>query len=140
MTVEAQAAPDARRSENARTAIASIGVRVLESGIIQVMLPADAEIAGTDARVARAAVRALADGRRVPVMVVITGVVGVSVEARQIYASSLAASAVALVGESPVDRVIAHYLLRSKIETIPAQFFTSEAEAVEWLGRYTSEH
>jgi hypothetical protein len=32
-----------------------------------------------------------------------------------------------------VDRVIAHYLLRSKIETVPAEFFTSESDAVEWL-------
>ena len=74
-----------------------------------------------------------------PVLLVITGVVGVSVEARQVYAGSIAASAFALVGESPVDRVIAHYLLRSRTETIPAQFFTSEAEAIEWLGQYTSE-
>ncbi|WCI09778.1 hypothetical protein PJ267_10040 [Arthrobacter sp. OVS8] len=81
----------------------------------------------------------MANGRRMPVMLVITGVVGVSVEARQVYAGSIAASAFALVGESPVDRVIAHYLLRSKTETIPAQFFTSEAEAIDWLGQYTSE-
>ena len=81
----------------------------------------------------------MANGRRLPVMLVITGVVGVSVEARQVYAGSIAASAFALVGESPVDRVIAHYLLRSKTETIPAQFFTSEAEAIDWLGHYTSE-
>jgi hypothetical protein len=117
-----------------------IGVRVLDSGIVQVTLPPNEEIAGAEARVAGAAVRALAHGRRVPVMLVLTGVVGVSVEARQIYVSSIAASALALVGESPVDRVIAHYLLRSRTATIPAQFFTSEAEAAEWLGQYASEH
>lgn len=119
---------------------APIGVRPLESGIVQVTLPANEEIAGAEARVAGAAVRAIADGRRVPVMLVITGVVGVSVEARQVYVSSIAVSAFALVGESPVDRVIAHYLLRSKTEAIPARFFTSEAEAVEWLGQYASEN
>jgi hypothetical protein len=119
---------------------APIGVRALESGIVQVTLPPNEEIAGAEARVAGAAVRAIADGRRVPVMLVITGVVGVSAEARQVYVSSIAASAFALVGESPVDRVIAHYLLRSKTEAIPAQFFTSEAQAVEWLGQYASEN
>jgi hypothetical protein len=118
---------------------APIGVRALESGVIQVTLPANEEIGGAEARVAGAAVRALADGRRVPVMLVISGVVGVSVDARQVCVSSIAASAFALVGESPVDRVIAHYLLRSRTKAIPAQFFTSEAEAVEWLGQYTSE-
>lgn len=117
-----------------------IGVRMREGGIIEVALPANEEIEGPEARVAGAAVRALANGRRVPVLLVITGVVGVSVEARHVYSTSIAASAFALVGESPVDRVIAHYLLRSKTETIPAQFFLSEAEAIEWLGHYTSEY
>lgn len=118
---------------------APIGVRMLDGGIIKVTLPPNEEIAGPEARAAGTTIRALADGRRMPVLLVITGVVGVSVEARQVYATSIAASAFALVGESPVDRVIAHYLLRSKTETIPAQFFTSEAEAAEWLGQYTSE-
>ncbi|MDZ4090486.1 MAG: hypothetical protein U1D68_04680 [Arthrobacter sp.] len=118
---------------------APISVRMREGGIIEVVLPANEEIAGPEARLAGVMVRALASGRRMPVLLVITGVVGVSVEARHVYATSIAASAFALVGESPVDRVIAHYLLRSKTETIPAQFFTSEAEAIEWLGQYASE-
>ena len=148
MTVEATAEPGALLPQEhaaeddgglqVRTG-APIGVRMLDGGIIEVALPANEEIEGPAARVAGATVRAMANGRRMPVMLVITGVVGVSVEARQVYAGSIAASAFALVGESPVDRVIAHYLLRSKTETIPAQFFTSEAEAIEWLGQYTSE-
>lgn len=150
MSVEAPAGPDERVPEDAPGATfpgvtttasgAPIGVRMRDGGIIEVALPANEEIEGPEARVAGAAVRALANGRRMPVLLVITGVVGVSVEARQVYAGSIAASAFALVGESPVDRVIAHYLLRSKTETIPAQFFTSEAEAIDWLGQYTSEH
>lgn len=105
-------------------------------GIIEVALPPNQMIEGPQARVAGAAVRSLAHGRRVPVLLVITGVVGISVEARNAYSTSIAASAFALVGESPVDRVIAHYLLRSKTETVPAQFFTSESDAVEWLRQY----
>ena len=150
MTVEALAGPDERIPEESRGAVMAgveatptgvpIGVRMRDGGIIEAALPANEEIEGPEARVAGATVRALANGRRMPVLLVITGVVGVSVEARQVFAGSIAASAFALVGESPVNRVIAHYLLRSKTETIPAQFFTSEAEAIEWLGQYTSEH
>ena len=117
-----------------------IGVRLRDGGIIEVALPANVEIEGAEARVAGAAVRALAHGRRMPVLLVITGVVGISVEARHVCSTSIAASAFALVGESPVDRVIAHYLLRARSETTPAQFFLSEAEAIDWLGHYTSEH
>jgi hypothetical protein len=149
MTIEAPAGPDERIPGDAPgsgfpgltttpTGV-PIGVRMRDGGIIEVALPANEEIEGPEARVAGATVRALANGRRMPVLLVITGVVGVSVEARQVYAGSIAASAFALVGESPVDRVIAHYLLRSKTETIPAQFFTSEAEAIDWLGQYKSE-
>ncbi|NUU31262.1 hypothetical protein [Arthrobacter sp. C9C5] len=116
-----------------------IGVRLLEGGIIEVALPPNREIEGPEARVAGEAVRMLAGGERVPVLLVISGVVGVSVEARQVYVGSIAASAFALVGESPVDRVIAHYLLRSRSEAIPAEFFISRIEALEWLRPYTSE-
>ena len=149
MSIDALAGPDALMpgeapgpalAEVAAPAGVPIGVRMRDGGIIEVALPANEEIAGPEARVAGAAVRALANGRRVPVLLVITGVVGVSVEARHVYSTSIAASAFALVGESPVDRVIAHYLLRSRTETIPAQFFLSEAEAVDWLGQYTSEY
>ncbi|SFU13383.1 hypothetical protein [Arthrobacter sp. ov118] len=117
----------------------AIGVRMLEGGIIEVLLPANQEIQGPEARIAGEAVRSLAAGRRVPVILVITGVVGVSVEARQAYTGSIAATAFALVGETPVDRVIAHYLLRSRGESIPAQFFTSESAAIEWLRQYVRE-
>ena len=155
MTVAAPVAPDAPEEkipEDPQTLAAApaaaapssipepiIGVRQLQGGIIEVALPPNCEIEGPEARVAGAAVRTLADGRRVPVLLSISGVVGVSVEARQVYAGSIAASAFALVGESPVDRVIAHYLLRSRTETIPAEFFLSRTEALEWLRPYTSE-
>ncbi|MEC5181939.1 DUF7793 family protein [Arthrobacter sp. CG_A4] len=137
MTVEAPAGPDEQTT--AEAAAQPIGVRTLHRGIIEVALPANQEIEGPEARVAGATVRAMAAGRRMPVLLVITGILGVSVEARHAFATSVAASAFALVGESPVDRVIAHYLLRSRSETVPAGFFTSEEEAIEWLGRYASE-
>lgn len=114
----------------------AIGVQMIDGGIIEILLPANQEIEGPEARIAGETVRSLAAGRRMPVLLVITGVVGVSMEARQVYSGSIAASAFALVGESPVDRVIAHYLLRSRSETIPAQFFTSESAAVEWLRQH----
>jgi hypothetical protein len=129
-TADLTAAPDAERA---------IGVRMIDGGIIEVVLPPNQEIEGPEARVAGDAVRALAAGRRMPVLLVITGVVGVSVEARHVYTGSIAATAFALVGDGPVDRVIAHYLLRSRSETIPAQFFTSEPAAVEWLRQYARE-
>ena len=76
--------------------------------------------------------------RRVPSLLVITGVMGVSVEARQAYVSSIAASAFALVGKpgGPGHRPL---LIAPETETIPAQFFTSQTDAVEWLRQYARE-
>lgn len=146
MSVEAPAMPERVPGDAPSAAIPGImaprrgvpiGVRMRDDGILEVVLPASEEIEGPEARVAGAAVRALANGQRLPVLLVISGVVGVSLEARHVYATSIEVSAFAVVGESPVDRVIAHYLLRSKPEMIPAQFFTSEAQAVEWLRQHT---
>ena len=134
---ETSAAPDADEPETSAAPV--IDVRLLECGVIEVALPPNREIEGPEARAAGATVRTLAAGRRIPVLLVISGVVGVSVEARQVYAGSIAASAFALVGESPVDRVIAHYLLRSRSELIPAEFFSSRTAALEWLRPYASE-
>lgn len=116
-----------------------IRVRMTDQGIIEVTLPPDQVIEGRQAYAARAAVRSLAQGRRTPVLLGITGVLGVSVEARNVYVNSVGPSAFAIVGESPVDRVIAHYLLRWKTETTPAQFFTSESDAITWLRQYARE-
>ena len=74
MSVEAPTAPDERTPEEIPGADflavtetppgAPIGVRIRDGGIIEVALPANAEIEGPEARVAGATVRALADGRR----------------------------------------------------------------------------
>ncbi len=87
--------------DTAPAADRAIGVRMIDGGIIEVVLPPNQEIEGPEARVAGDAVRALAAGRRMPVLLVITGVVGVSVEARQVYTGSIAATAFALVGDGP---------------------------------------
>ena len=130
MTLEALAGPEGRLPGASDTAAAAagvvlgaaavtaaratdgaarrIGVRMIDGGIIEVLLPANQEIEGPEARIAGDIVRTLAAGRRMPVLLVITGVVGVSMEARRVYSGSIAATAFALVGESPVDRVIAH--------------------------------
>lgn len=116
-----------------------IAVRITDQGIIEVTLPPDQVIGGRQACAARAAVRSLAQGRRLPVLLVVTGVLGVSIEARRVYVNSVEPPAFALVGESPVDRVIAHYLLRWTTEATPSRFFTTEPDAARWLGQYARE-
>ncbi|UVJ40435.1 STAS/SEC14 domain-containing protein [Arthrobacter sp. CJ23] len=116
-----------------------IAVNLAEDGIVEVTLPPNGVIRAREALAAAAVVRAMANGRRLPVLLTVTGVLSVTNEVRQAYTNSVAVSAFALLGESPVDRVIAHYLLRVKSDSVPARFFTSGPEAREWLGRYRLE-
>lgn len=114
-----------------------IDVRLNSNGILEIQLPPNREIDGDEARTAGATALTLAGGRRLPVLLVIRGVPSLSGEARQILTGSVTAvaSAFAVVGESPVDRVIAHYVLRPKTGMVPARFFTAWSEAAEWLGQ-----
>lgn len=110
-----------------------ITVDLSEDGIVEVTLPPNTVVRSPEAQAAAAAVRAFADGRRLPLLLTVTGVLSVTNDARLAYTDSMFVSACALLGESPVDRVIAHYLLRARSDSVPARFFTSEAEARDWL-------
>ncbi|MCI0141444.1 STAS/SEC14 domain-containing protein [Arthrobacter bambusae] len=122
------------------TALADqITVDLAADGIVEVTLPPNSVVRSPEARAAAAAVRMFADGRRLPLLLRVTGVLSVTDDARLTYTNSVAVSACALLGESPVDRVIAHFLLRAKPGSLPGQFFTSEAEARDWLREHHRE-
>lgn len=135
MTAAPPVAPPLDMSPERTTS--EITVTLVTPSLVELEMPRDVEISGPEARRAAAAVQTIAGRNRVGVMLNISGVIGVSPEARHAYSESIAARAVAIVGEGPVDRVIAHYLLRSRSESIPAQFFLSRPAALEWLRQYT---
>jgi hypothetical protein len=116
-----------------------ITVDLAEDGIVEVTLPPNSIVRAPEARAAAAAVRTFADGRRLPLLLKVTGVLSVTDDARLTYSNSVVISACALLGESPVDRVIAHFLLRAKPGSLPGRFFTSEAEARDWLREHHRE-
>ena len=57
----------------------------------------------------------------------------VSRGARAVFARTCQASHVALLGASPVDKVIANYVLGKNKTTRPKRFFTSRTEAMAWI-------
>lgn len=126
-------------SEDVPALADQITVDLAEDGIVEVTLPPNTVIRSPEARAAAASVRMFADGRRLPLLLRVTGVLSVTDDARLTYSNSVAVSACALLGESPVDRVIAHFLLRAKPGSLPGQFFTSEAEARDWLREHHRE-
>lgn len=53
--------------------------------------------------------------------------------ARDVFSMPHAASRVALLGESPVDEVIASFFTRVHQPPRPTRYFASEADAISWL-------
>ncbi|MFP3579455.1 STAS/SEC14 domain-containing protein [Arthrobacter sp. SIMBA_036] len=84
---------------------------------------------------ALAAVNGLANGASLPLMVDMAGMAFLSNGARQVFAAPSTASRVALVGASPVDRMLADYQLGTGPVPCPVRFFMSRDDALTWLGQ-----
>jgi hypothetical protein len=66
-------------------------------------------------------------------MLQLAGVAAIDREAMTLYAKAVAVSALAVVGTSPVDRVVAHRLVGMTSPRCPHRYFTCRDEALEWL-------
>lgn len=105
-------------------------------GITRVALPAGKHISSALAQSAAQVAAQLAAGKPRPVMVDITGILSIDREARNLIGRATSASAVAIVGSSPVDRVVGNFILGAEPPDYPVQFFSAAAEALLWLDRY----
>jgi len=90
-------------------------------------------IEAQDARAAMAAVNQVAGGAEYPMLVDMATTAEVTREARSIFSIPCAANRIALLGTSPVDRVIANFFLSVHIPPCPTRFFTSRSESMAWL-------
>lgn len=72
----------------------------------------------------------LSGGQALPILVDITGVTGLSPEARAGMIAYRGFSVVALVGDHPMGTVLAAFARQSPI---PSAYFTSQQEAMQWL-------
>ena len=92
-----------------------------------------AVIDSADAEGAVAMVDELCGETEYPLLVDMATTVKVSRDARLVFARGCKATPIALLGASPVDRVLANYVLAMDTTNRPKRFFTSKAEAVAWL-------
>lgn len=72
-------------------------------------------------------------GTERPLLVDMTGTATLTRPARMTFTRKCSASRIALLGKSPVDRVIANFALGVSAVPVPTRFFTSEPTAVAWL-------
>jgi hypothetical protein len=91
-----------------------------------------------DAKENIAAVGAVTDGKKFPMLVDLTGSRGLGPEARAFYGTPEAGiyyRALALVGTSPVSRMLGNiwFAIYSGRRDLPTKLFGSNEEAIEWL-------
>lgn len=102
-------------------------------GFISLVLPPGAVITGGIAASAAREFADLAGNSLVPLLLELTGVESLTRTARGIFAAVRSASAVAVLGSSQVDRVIANFLLGGDLPPCPTRYFSSRDEALDWL-------
>lgn len=77
--------------------------------------------------------RELSSGQELPVLVEIAGVRGITYGAGAVFATEWPPSRTAMVGDSPVDEVIAAFYTARHKPASAVRFFTSITEAMKWL-------
>jgi hypothetical protein len=110
-------------------------VELRTDGVIHVIWKPQSTIEATDALAALAAVNEVCQGSKHPILVDMAMTNAVSRDARTIFSTPCAASRIALLGSSPVDRLIATLFLGGRKPACPSRFFTSRNQAMRWLAQ-----
>ncbi|MDR7158459.1 STAS/SEC14 domain-containing protein [Arthrobacter sp. BE255] len=88
---------------------------------------------GDDVHGAMATLNELAAGSEYPMLVDMGTTKAVTRQAKSAFQIPCAASRIALLGSSPVDRVIANFTIARQALPCPTRFFTSREDALNWL-------
>lgn len=115
--------------------VAAPEVFLAAEGHIVLILPAGEVVTGSMAATAAAEVDRLAGHRKLPLLLILTGVEALTRSARTVFSNAGSLEAAAVVGVSPVDRVIANFLLGGGIQPCPTRYFSAEPDALAWLRR-----
>jgi hypothetical protein len=108
-------------------------VELRPDGVIHLMWEPNVRIEVEDARAAMAAVNQVAGESTYPMLVDMATTEDVTRAARSVFSTPCAAHRIALLGASPVDRIIANFFLGVHNPPCPTRFFTSRTESMKWL-------
>lgn len=109
------------------------GIIEFLDGILYLRWSKGAVIDEGDAAAAVAATYSLGMGGKHPMLVQMGAPVWIGCKAQDIIAGSSPVTRVALLGSSPVDRMVAHFFIGRHRPPYPARYFTSLNEALAWL-------
>jgi len=116
-----------------REAGVEAGLILGPDGVLRLTWPRGAAISAADAERAMLRVNELCGDDRHPMLVDMATTTEVSRGARAVFGRPCQASRIALLGTSPVDRVLANFFLGISAVPCPTKFFTSEPDALAWL-------
>ncbi|WP_426997651.1 STAS/SEC14 domain-containing protein [Pseudarthrobacter sp. N5] len=102
-------------------------------GILRLKWPGGADISEADAENAMRHANLLCGEDRHPMLVDMATTSEVSRGARAVFGRPCQASRIALLGSSPVDRVLANFILGISKPPCPTRFFISRKDALDWL-------
>lgn len=110
------------------------GAVELSGSVVYLRWARGAVVQESDARAVMARVSAMCSSRPRPMLVDINSMERVGHKARNVFAAAWPLTGIAVVGASPVDRVIVDYYVARHTPVCPTRFFTSTADALIWLG------
>ncbi len=102
-------------------------------GVVILVWPRGADITGAAAQQAFDDVNTMCGDVRRPMLVDMATTKSVARGARAVFGQPCAASRIALLGSSPVDRVIANFTLGVSAVPCPTRFFTDRTRAMSFL-------
>ena len=108
-------------------------LELMQEQIVRIVLPRDEHLDEHSAELLAAGLRAPQSGSPLAVLMDVTDVASVSRAARAVFSNVSTVAAWALLGRTPVDRILAHFILGGDFKSGPASYFTSEREALKWL-------
>ena len=102
-------------------------------GVLHLVWKPGTVLEADDVHAAIAKVNEIADGAEYPMLIDITNTQTVTRQARSAFSIKCAASQIALLGSSPLNRVVANFAMARRTLPCPTRFFTSRDEAMNWL-------
>lgn len=104
-----------------------------EDGILHLVWHPGAVIDERSAQHAMDLVNERCGDERAPMLVNMTDTASLDRGGRRVFSRPCAASAIALLGSSAVDRVLANFFLGVNAAPCPTRFFRTEDKALAWL-------
>ena len=111
----------------------SLTLCVEEAGYTRCTWLPGTQVTGPMARQAMKLLDELNEGCKRPLLVDMRDMSSITRSARQAFADETTASRLALLGRSPVDKVIANFTVSVIRVPVPVRYFTSEPAALAWL-------